>query len=137
MAAFKEYKREFTDEEMVLHAWDKEMIQNLVSRFTFYWGNGETERAIRELWVHEPEHIGDASFATNTGFYVVLSEVYRHLVEEPKQLADEVLVMQAGRCVEYGQAAQLFDAPGHACTRHLVRTRLALWRGFRQALGDR
>ena len=36
MAAFKEYKREFTDEEMVLHAWDKEMIQNLVSRFTFY-----------------------------------------------------------------------------------------------------
>ena len=50
MAAFKEYKREFTDEEMVLHAWDKEMIQNLVSRFTFYWGNGETERAIRELF---------------------------------------------------------------------------------------
>ena len=54
-----------------------------------------------------------------------------------QQLADEVLVMQAGRCVEYGQAAQLFDTPGHACTRHLVRTRLALWRGFRQALGDR
>ena len=54
-----------------------------------------------------------------------------------QQLADEVLVMQAGRCAEYGQAAQLFDAPGHACTRHLVRTRLALWRGFRQALGDR
>ena len=54
-----------------------------------------------------------------------------------QQLADEVLVMQAGRCVEYGQAAQLFDAPGHACTRHLVRTRLSLWRGFRQALGDR
>lgn len=54
-----------------------------------------------------------------------------------QQLADEVLVMQAGRCVEYGQAAQLFDAPGHVCTRHLVRTRLALWRGFRQALGDR
>ena len=54
-----------------------------------------------------------------------------------QQLADEVLVMQEGRCVEYGQAAQLFDTPGHACTRHLVRTRLALWRGFRQALGDR
>ena len=50
-----------------------------------------------------------------------------------QQLADDVLVMQAGRCVEYGQAAQLFDA----CTRHLVRTRLALWRGFRQALGGR
>mgnify|MGYP000007927048 FL=1 len=54
-----------------------------------------------------------------------------------QQLADEVLVMQAGRCVEYGQAAQLFDAPVHACTRHLIRTRLALWRGFRRALGDK
>ena len=54
-----------------------------------------------------------------------------------QQLADEVLVMQAGRCVEYGQAAQLFDAPRHACTRHLVRTRLSLWRGFRQALEGR
>lgn len=54
-----------------------------------------------------------------------------------QQLADEVLVMQAGSCVEYGQAAQLFDAPCHACTRHLVRTRLALWRGFRRALGDK
>ena len=54
-----------------------------------------------------------------------------------QQLADDVLVMQAGRCVEYGRAAQLFDAPRHACTRHLVRTRLALWRGFRQALGGR
>jgi len=27
MDKFKEYKREFTDEEMVLHAWDKEMIR--------------------------------------------------------------------------------------------------------------
>ena len=54
-----------------------------------------------------------------------------------QQLADEVLVMQAGSCVEYGQAAQLFDAPVQACTRHLVRTRLALWRGFRRALGDK
>ena len=95
MAAFKEYKREFTDEEMVLHAWDKEMIQNLVSRFTFYWGNGETERAIRELWVHEPEHIGDASFATNTGFYVGLSEVNRHLVEEATFFQKSVVPIRA------------------------------------------
>ena len=122
MAAFKEYKREFTDEEMVLHAWDKEMIQNLVSRFTFYWGNGETERAIRELWVHEPEHIGDASFATNTGFYVGLSEVYRHLVEEPKQLADEVLgEFQAAKPEAYaGAEPGLGLTAMHSCTTPLL-----------------
>ena len=60
-----------------------------------------------------------------------------HDLSAVQQLADEVLVMQAGSCVEYGQAAQLFDAPVHVCTRHLVRTRLALWRGFRRALGDK
>ena len=68
MEKFKEYKREFTDEEMVLHAWDKEMIQNTVSRFVNYWGNGDTAEAIDELWVKEPEHTADASFGTNTGF---------------------------------------------------------------------
>lgn len=87
MEKFKEYKREFTDEEMILHAWDKEMIQNLVSRFTLYWGNGDTEKAIDQLWVREPEHTADASFGTNTGFYVGLDEVRRHLVEEPATLA--------------------------------------------------
>ena len=35
MAAFKEYKREFTDDEMVLHAGDKEMRAS--ARFTAIW----------------------------------------------------------------------------------------------------
>lgn len=122
MDKFKEYKREFTDEEMVLHAWDKEMIQNLVSRFTLYWGNGETERAIKELWVREPEHIADASFATNTGFYVGLSEVHRHLVEEPKALAQKTL-----RTFQEAKPGVYEDAePGlgltamHSCTTPLL-----------------
>ena len=40
MEKFREYKREFTDEEMILYAWDKEMIQDTVSRLVNYWGNG-------------------------------------------------------------------------------------------------
>ena len=91
MDKFKEYKREFTDEEMVLHAWDKEMIQNLVSRFTLYWGNGDTQKAIDELWVKEPEHTSDASFATNIGFFVGIDEVRRHLVDEYQAREQETL----------------------------------------------
>jgi hypothetical protein len=91
MEKFKEYKREFTDEEMIYHAWDKEMIQDLISRFTLFWGNGDTDRAINELWVSEPEHTGDASFATNIGFYVGIDEVRRHLVEEKVQREKETL----------------------------------------------
>ena len=75
MEKFKEYKREFTDEEMIDHAYDKEMIQNLVSRFVLAWGNGDTEWAVDNLWVREPEHLADVSFATNTGFFVGLDEL--------------------------------------------------------------
>ncbi len=91
MDKFKEYKREFTDEEMVLHAWDKEMIQNLVSRFQLMWGNGDTDEAIDTLWVKEPEHTSDASFATNTGFFVGLSEIKRHLTGEYQAVEQETL----------------------------------------------
>lgn len=121
MAAFKEYKREFTDEEMVLHAWDKEMIQNLVSRFTFYRSNGEGKRAIEELWVQEPEHIGDASFATNTGFYVGISEVYRHLVQEPEALALETLHIFQTADEKYADAAPGLGLTAmHSCTTPLL-----------------
>lgn len=91
MEKFKEYKREFTDEEMVFHAWDKEMIQDLIGRFVLYWGNGENRRILDELWVREPEHTKDASFATNIGFYVGLDEVRRHLVDEYEAKEQAVL----------------------------------------------
>ena len=97
MEKFKEYKREFTDEEMVLHAWDKEMIQNTVSRFVNYWGNGDTAEAIDELWVKEPEHTADASFGTNTGFYVGLDEVRRHLVSQQQAMGRDGGVVMDGR----------------------------------------
>lgn len=122
MEKFKEYKREFTDEEMVLHAWDKEMIQNLVSRFTLYWGNGDTEKAVDELWVKEPEHTPDASFATNTGFYVGIDEVRRHLVEEPKAEAEAVLKeFQTAQPEKYTDAAPGLGLTAmHSCTTPLL-----------------
>lgn len=121
MEKFKEYKREFTDEEMILHAWDKEMIQNLVSRFTLYWGNGQTERALSELWVQEPEHRSDASFATNTGFYVGMEEVRRHLVEEPLALQNQVLEEFKAADPKYGAAQPGLGLTAmHSCTTPLL-----------------
>ena len=122
MGVFKEYKRELTDEEMVLHAWDKEMIQNLVSRFVLYWGNGDTRRALDTLWVREPEHTADASFATNTGFYVGLDEVRRHLVTEPEALAQQVLAefRQAEPLKYAGAESGLGLTAMHSCTTPLL-----------------
>lgn len=122
MEKFKEYKHEFTDEEMVLHAWDKEMIQNLVSRFTLYWGNGDTEKAIDQLWVREPEHTADASFGTNTGFYVGIDEVRRHLVAEREaQEATVLREFQAADPETYKDAAPgLGMTAMHSCTTPLL-----------------
>ena len=51
-----------------------------------------------------------------------------------QRLADAVLVMKDGRCVEYGPAETVFNAPQHEYTQYLIRTRLALTRGFESML---
>lgn len=51
-----------------------------------------------------------------------------------QRLADTVLVMKDGRCVEYGPAETVFNAPQHEYTQYLIRTRLALTRGFESML---
>lgn len=52
-------------------------------------------------------------------------------------LADRVMVLRKGVCVEEGSAADIFHAPRHEYTRHLVRTRLALTRAFERLVGGR
>lgn len=52
-----------------------------------------------------------------------------------QMLADSLLVMCQGRCVEAGGADTVFNSPRHSYTRYLVSTRLALTRGFHRALG--
>ena len=54
-----------------------------------------------------------------------------------QMLADSLLVMRRGLAVEQGEAARVFNEPRHPYTQYLVATRLALTRGFRQALGGR
>ena len=51
-----------------------------------------------------------------------------------QRLADAVLVMKDGRSVEYGPAETVFNAPQHEYTQYLIRTRLALTRGFESML---
>jgi hypothetical protein len=79
---FVEYKKEYTDDEMIYRAWDKEQVMDQVNRFVLYWGNGERSRIVDELYVQLAHNQRDASFATNIGFYVGIDEVRRHLVSE-------------------------------------------------------
>lgn len=121
MNTFKEYKREFTDEEMILHAWDKEVIQDTIARFVHYWGDGDSERAINELWVTEPEHTKDASFATNIGFFVGIDEVRRHLTTERVAKEQETLDAFVAADSKYaGSELGLGMTATHSCTTPLL-----------------
>lgn len=122
MEKFREYKREFTDEEMILHAWDKETIQDLIGRFVNWWGNGDAARALDELWVREPEHTADASFATNIGFYVGIDEVRRHLVDEYEAMERETLTaFQTARPGQYTEKdLGMAMTRMHSCTTPLL-----------------
>ncbi|MET3210829.1 UNVERIFIED_CONTAM: ABC-type dipeptide/oligopeptide/nickel transport system ATPase component [Paenibacillus sp. PvR008] len=41
-------------------------------------------------------------------------------------LADDLIVMRNGKCVESGKAAEIFSNPQHEFTQFLIRTRISL-----------
>ena len=58
--------------------------------------------------------------------------VVSHDLAVVQALADDLLIMYEGRCVESGPAAAVLAAPQHACTRRLLDARRALSRPFLQ-----
>ncbi|ABR50787.1 ABC transporter related [Alkaliphilus metalliredigens QYMF] len=51
-----------------------------------------------------------------------------------QRLAQKVLVMKGGACVEYGDANQIFKEPKNDYTRYLVETRIALSQPFHKIM---
>jgi hypothetical protein len=101
---FTEFRKEYTEHEILQRAYQRERITDNVGRFVNYLGNGEGARALDELWVKQPEHTKDASFGTNTGFYVGIHEVERHLVDEVKKRREDEMeeYRAAGKPAEFG-----------------------------------
>lgn len=56
--------------------------------------------------------------------------IVSHDLAVMQALADDLLIMHNGQCVESGPAATVLTAPGHACTRQLLEMRRALSRPF-------
>ncbi|MDO4288807.1 MAG: ABC transporter ATP-binding protein [Eubacterium sp.] len=52
-----------------------------------------------------------------------------------RRLADDLLVMQAGRAVEAGEAREIFGHPASDYTRYLIETRLEITNSLKIALG--
>lgn len=58
--------------------------------------------------------------------------VVSHDLAVMQALADDLLIIHEGRCVESGPTAAVLAAPEHACTRRLLEARRALSRPFLQ-----
>lgn len=58
--------------------------------------------------------------------------IVSHDLAVVQALADDLLIMYEGRCVESGPTAAVLAAPQHACTRRLLEARRALSRPFLQ-----
>lgn len=56
-----------------------------------------------------------------------------------QSLADDILVMRNGECVEYGTAEEIFKNPQHEYTKYLIDTRVSLTESFIKAMekGDK
>ena len=51
-----------------------------------------------------------------------------------QSLADDILVMKNGECVEYGTAIKIFENPQHEYTKYLIDTRVSLTESFIKAM---
>ena len=51
-----------------------------------------------------------------------------------QSLADDILVMKNGECVEYGTAKKIFENPQHDYTKYLIDTRVSLTESFIKAM---
>lgn len=51
-----------------------------------------------------------------------------------QSLADDILVMRNGECVEYGTAKKIFENPQHEYTKYLIDTRVSLTESFIKAM---
>lgn len=51
-----------------------------------------------------------------------------------QSLADDILVMKNGECVEYGTAKKIFENPQHEYTKYLIDTRVSLKESFIKAM---
>jgi len=57
-----------------------------------------------------------------------------HDLSVVQYLADDVLVMKDGKCVELGEASKILSTPSHSFTKFLIDTRVGLSQSFQQSM---
>ena len=74
-------KRIYTDDELIRRVWDVEEIKKLANKRVYYQANQWQAKELDELWT--VEHKENASFGSNTGFYVGLGSIRKWYAAQP------------------------------------------------------
>lgn len=87
-----DWKKQYTEDEMIVRIWDKEEIRKLMSRRSFYIANEWRRKELDELWVRSEEYRATASFGANWGYYVGMDEIARwYVIERSEKYLDKGL----------------------------------------------
>lgn len=76
------WTNKYTDREMITLILDKEEIQKVMSRRSFYIANDWRRKELDDLWVQQPENKKTASYGSNYGYYVGMSDIARWYVTD-------------------------------------------------------
>ena len=111
----------YTDEELVVRLWDKEIIKDLMSRRCYYKQNDWRRQELETLWVTTPELQATASLANNLGYFVGMEDIEKYYVTgiQEKRQAQLELVQKTRPEARYGNSVM------NAHTYHTVMVELS------------
>ena len=94
----------YTDEELVVRLWDKEIIKDLMTRRCYYKQNDWREKELKELWVSGEELKKTASLANNLGYFVGMDDISTYYVDGIAEKRREQLALTRKQIpgAEYG-----------------------------------
>lgn len=70
-----EFRPYYSDDEMITRIWDRELIQNLMSKRAYYIANDWRRKELNDLWVRKDAYRRSASLGKNWGFYVGMDDI--------------------------------------------------------------
>ena len=75
-------ERFYTDEEQVTRIWDRELVNETMSRHAYYYTNNRRREELETIWVKKRDFRETASLANNFGYYVGMEGIARFYVGE-------------------------------------------------------
>jgi hypothetical protein len=100
----------YTDEELLQRVLDVEAVKTLIYRRVYYLAADRREDELNDLWVSEPAWRDTASYGSNWGYYVGMSEIEKYYA------ANRATLKSRGRVSAHPASTGLVELAGNGET---------------------